>query len=60
MFTRKFVAETEDEIRKTADAVFKVMHSQLERFTKAADYQRYSSFYTLLSTLLQEAQTNFR
>uniref|UniRef100_F1KR02 1-phosphatidylinositol-3-phosphate 5-kinase n=2 Tax=Ascaris TaxID=6251 RepID=F1KR02_ASCSU len=59
MFTRKFVAETEDEIRKTADAVFKVMHSQLERFTKAADYQRYSSFYTLLSTLLQEAQTNF-
>ncbi|KHN87270.1 1-phosphatidylinositol 3-phosphate 5-kinase [Toxocara canis] len=59
MFTRKFVADTKHEIQQTADATFKVMHSQLEMFKKLTDYQRYSSFYTLLSTLLQEAQTKF-
>ncbi|VDK21809.1 unnamed protein product [Anisakis simplex] len=60
LFTRKFVDETENEIRATADSVFSKMISQLEQFKQTTDYQRYVSFYALLSSLVQQTQTDFR
>lgn len=59
MFTRKFVADKESEIRQTADTIFKLMETRIERFAQNPDSSRFSSHYIVLKEALSETRAQF-
>ncbi|MFH4973885.1 hypothetical protein AB6A40_000594 [Gnathostoma spinigerum] len=57
LFTRSFVADSKSEVCKAAEAIFRVMTSQLERLSKSVDFQRYASSHSILSNALEDTRT---
>lgn len=60
MFTRKFVAESEDEIQKAVQNVFASMNLQVEKMSQFADNNLYFICYSQVMKILNEARANYR
>uniref|UniRef100_A0A0N5AAJ0 1-phosphatidylinositol-3-phosphate 5-kinase n=1 Tax=Syphacia muris TaxID=451379 RepID=A0A0N5AAJ0_9BILA len=59
MFTRRFVADKENEIRQTAEAIFKIMDTQLANFLQSSDSTKFISYYDKLKLGLDDARNQF-
>ncbi|VDN89194.1 unnamed protein product [Brugia pahangi] len=59
MFTRKFVAESKNEIEKAAAAIFKTMSEQIENLLKYNGNSLYSTCHTQAAKILGDALSAF-
>lgn len=59
MFTRKFVAESKNEIEKAAAAIFKIMSEQIENLLKYNGNSLYSTCHTQAAKILGDARSAF-
>lgn len=60
MFTRKFVAESKNEIQETAAAIFKIMSEKIEHLSKYTENSLYSTCHAQIVKILRDARSAFR
>uniref|UniRef100_A0A0R3RUC7 1-phosphatidylinositol-3-phosphate 5-kinase n=1 Tax=Elaeophora elaphi TaxID=1147741 RepID=A0A0R3RUC7_9BILA len=59
LFTRKFVAESKNEVQETAAVIFKTMTEQIEQLSKYVENSLYSSCHAQAVKILKDARSAF-